>query len=75
MAISGMLPDANSEPGLVDENIGFLFFGIINMLLIIGLILASHWNGWKLALLLGAAYYGAVTFLIQIEAWYFMSNH
>ena len=28
----------------------------------------------KLALLLGTAYYGAVTFLTQIEAWYFMSN-
>lgn len=74
MPISGMLPDAESEPGLVDKNIGFLFFGIINMLLIIGLIRSSHWNGWKLALLLGAAYYGAVTFVIQIEAWYFMSS-
>jgi len=74
MAISGMLPDIESEPGLIDGNIGFLFFGIINMLLIIGLILSSRWNGWKLALLLGAAYFGAVTFLTQIEAWYFMSN-
>jgi len=74
MAISGMLPDAESEPGLIDGNIGFLIFGIINMLLVTGLILSSRWNGWKLALILGAAYYGAVTFLIQIEAWYFMSN-
>ncbi len=74
MAISGMLPDIESEPGLLDENVGFLFFGIINMLLIIGLILSSRWNGWKLALLLGTAYYGAVTFLTQIETWYFMSN-
>ena len=74
MAISGMLPDIESEPGLIDGNIGFLFFGIVNMLLIIGLILSSRWNGWKLALLLGAAYFGAVTFLTQIEVWYFMSN-
>ena len=74
LAISSMLPDAESEPGLINGNIGFLVFGIINMLLIIGLILCSRWNGWKLALLLGATYYGAVTFLIQIEAWYFMSN-
>ncbi len=74
MPISGMLPDIESEPGLVDENVGFLFFGIINMLLIIGLIRSSNWNGWKLALLLGSAYYGAVTFLTQIEAWYFMSS-
>ncbi|NPD44663.1 MULTISPECIES: hypothetical protein [unclassified Lentimicrobium] len=74
IAISGMLPDNNSEPGLVSENIGFLFFGIINMSLVIGLILTSRWNGWKLALLMGTAYYGAVTFLTQIETWYFMSN-
>jgi len=74
MAVSGMIPDIESEPGLIDGNIGFLFFGIINMLLIIGLILSSRWNGWKLALLLGTAYFGAVTFLTQIEAWYFMLN-
>lgn len=72
--ISAMLPDIESEPGLLGENAGFLFFGIINMLLIIGLIRSSRWNGWKLALLLSAAYYGAVTFLTQIEAWYFMSS-
>ena len=74
MAISGMLPDVSSEPGLIAGNLGFLFFGIINTLLIIGLILSSRWHGWKLALSLGLAYYGAVTFLTQIEAWYFMSN-
>jgi len=74
MAISGMLPDIESEPGLIDGNVGFLFFGIINTLLIIGLIQSSRWNGWKLSLLLGLAYFGAVTFLTQIEAWYFMSN-
>jgi hypothetical protein len=74
MAISGMLLDIESDPGLVEGNIGFLIFGILNMILIIGLILSSRWNGWKLALALGFAYYGAVTFLTQIEAWYFMSN-
>ncbi len=74
MAISGKLPDIKSEPGLFPDDIGFLIYGIINMLLIIALILSSRWNGWKLALSLGFAYYGAVTFLTQIEAWYFMSN-
>lgn len=74
MAISGMLLDIESEPGLVPGNIGFLIFGVINMLLIVGLILSSQWYGWKLALSLSLAYFGAVTFLIQIEAWYFMAN-
>jgi hypothetical protein len=38
------------------------------------LILASRWNGWKLILTLSFAYFGAVTFLTQIETWYFLSN-
>ncbi|MCJ7467191.1 MAG: hypothetical protein MUO53_10935 [Maribacter sp.] len=74
MAVSGMLPDIESEPGLVPDNIGFLIFGILNTLFIIALILSSRWHGWKLALALAFAYYGAVTFLTQIETWYFMSN-
>jgi len=74
MAISGVVPEIESDPGLVSGNTGFLIFGIVNTLLIIGLILSSCWNGWKLALSLGFAYFGAVTFLIQIEAWYFMAN-
>jgi hypothetical protein len=74
MAVSGMLPDIESEPGLVPGNIGFLIFGILNTLLIIALILSSRWHGWKLALALAFAYYGAVTFLTQIETWYFLSN-
>ncbi len=74
MAISGMLKGMESEPGPLPESIGFLFFGVINTLLIMWLILSSRWNGWKLALSLGLAYFGAVTFLTQIEAWYFISN-
>jgi len=74
MAVSGVLPDIESEPGLVPDNIGFLIFGILNTILIITLILSSRWHGWKLVLTLAFAYYGAVTFLPQIETWYFMSN-
>jgi len=74
MAVSGVLPKIESEPGLVPGNIGFLIFGILNTLLIIALILSSRWHGWKLVLTLAFAYYGAVTFLTQIETWYFMSN-
>jgi hypothetical protein len=74
LAISGMLPDIKSEPGPIPNNIGLLIFGITNTLLVMGLILSSRWNGWKLALGLAFAYYGAVTFLTQIETWYFLSN-
>jgi len=74
MAVSGMLPDITSEPGPVSETMGFLIFGVLNTLLIIAIILSSRWYGWKLALVLAFAYYGAVTFLTQIETWYFLSE-
>jgi len=74
MAVSGKLPDIESEPGLVPGNIGFLIFGLLNTLLIIILILSSRWHGWKLTLALAFAYYGAVTFMTQIETWYFLSE-
>jgi hypothetical protein len=74
MAISGLLPDVPSEPGLLPNDMGMLILGISNTLLVIGLILSSRWHGWKLVLGLAFAYYGAVTFLTQIETWYFLSQ-
>lgn len=72
--VSEALPDTSSEPGLVNANIGLLLIGITNTLLIMALVLSSRWKGWKLALALGLVYYGAVTFIMQIETWYFLSN-
>ncbi len=74
LGISEMLPDTASEPGLVPGTSGFLVYGLLNTLLIIALIRSSRWHGWKLALTLAFAYYGAVTFLTQIETWYFLSK-
>ncbi len=73
-AVSGLLPDVTPEPGLLPNNIGILVFGIANTLLVIGLIQSSRWYGWKLAVVLTFSYYGAVTFLTQIETWYFLSK-
>lgn len=74
LAIEGMLPDIKAEPGLVPSNLGVLIMGITNTLLVIVLILSSRWDGWKLTLGLAFAYYGVVTFLSQIETWYFLSD-
>lgn len=73
-AVAGLLPDVASEPGLLPNNIGLLVVGIANTLLVIGLIQSSRWYGWKLAVVLAFSYYGAVTFLTQIETWYFLSK-
>jgi hypothetical protein len=74
LAVAGLLPDVKSEPGLLPNSIGLFVIGICNTLLVMGLILSSSRNGWKLSLGLSFAYYGAVTFLTQIETWYFLSK-
>jgi hypothetical protein len=74
MAVSGMLPGTQSEPGLVSTGTGFLILGIANTFLVMALVLSSRWSGWKFAIALAFAYYGVVTFLTQMETWYFLSG-
>lgn len=66
--------DRPSEPGLMGSGSGLLVIALVNVALIAALILTSRWRGWKLAIGLALAYYGAVTFLTQIETWYFLSS-
>ncbi len=73
LALSGQLPDIPSEPGLLSNNTGLLTIALANTLLIVALIRFSRWQGWRLALTISMAYYGAVTFMTQIETWYFLS--
>jgi hypothetical protein len=75
MAVGGAMPEmAAAEPGLVPDAAGSLILVVANVAVIASLILASRWGGWKLAILLAFAYYGAVTFVTQIETWYFLSS-
>ena len=75
MAVAGVMPDiAISEPGLVPATSGLLIIALAHLLVIAALILTSCWGGWKLVVSLALAYYGAVTFLMQIETWYFLSS-
>lgn len=74
-AVADVMPaSATSEPGLVSPAGGLLIIALVNLLVIAALILSSRWGGWKLALSLALAYYGAVTFVMQIETWYFLSS-
>jgi hypothetical protein len=75
MAVAGVLPDsAISEPGLFSETRGLLIITLADLLVIAALILTSRWACWKLAVSLALAYYGAVTFMTQIETWHFLSS-
>jgi hypothetical protein len=74
MAVEGVMPDNEvSEPGLVPVTTGLLIIALADLLVIATLILTSRWSSWRLAVSLALAYYGAVTFVMQIETWYFLS--
>lgn len=74
LVVAEVMPDPTvSESGLISPEIGLLIISLANSLLVGALILTSRWVGWKLALSLALAYYGTVTFLMQIETWYFLS--
>ena len=75
MAVTGVMPDTIlSDPGLVSATSGLLIMALANLLVIAPLIMTSRWGGWKLAFILALTYYGAVTFLMQIETWYFLTS-
>ncbi len=74
MAVSGYIPDIESEPGLVSVGAGLFIICVVNVLIIMALILTSRWSGWKLIFGLSFAYYGVITLLTQIETWYFLSG-
>lgn len=74
MTINGKLPDIKPEPGLLSVTSGLMLVGIANTLLVIALIRSSRWSGLFLMAILSLSYFGAVTFVMQIETWYFLSN-
>jgi hypothetical protein len=74
MAMGDLQPTTPSEPGLVSDATAMLLLGLINTVLIVGMIVSSRWYGWKLALLLALAYCGSFTFITQIETWYFLAD-
>ena len=72
--MAGKIPVGESEPGLVSDGTGLIIMVAVETATLVALILTSRWGGWKLAILLSLAYYGAVTVLMQIETWYFLSG-
>jgi hypothetical protein len=75
LASAGVMPiNTTSEPGLVSSTNGILIIALADLTVIVALILTSRRRGWKLAISLALTYYGAVTFLMQIETWYFLSS-
>lgn len=74
MAMTAIPENAISEAGPVSEITGLLIYVFSNVIVIVLLILTSRWKGLKLSAALSFSYYGAVTVLMQIETWYFLSS-
>jgi len=74
MTVASVMPELESEPGLLSAEFTLLLMGVMNALLVMTLIESSRYRGWKLALGLSFAYYGAITFIMQIETWYFLTG-
>jgi hypothetical protein len=70
--VTPYLPTTPAEPGPVDQVISVVVVSAACVLVIILMIESSRWRGWKLIAAMSLAYYGAVTFVTQLEAWYFL---
>jgi hypothetical protein len=74
-AVAGVMPSvAQAEPGPVPAGLGLIIVGAGHALVLMAVILSSRWSGWKLMLAVSFAYYGMVTFMAQIETWYFLTS-
>src|SRR5512146_18620 len=75
MPLAPFLPPLSAaEPGPVPSPFDILLVSAVQVLVVMVVLLASRWRGWKLALAAGFAYYGVTTVMGQIEAWYFLSD-
>lgn len=70
--VAPYLPNVPAEPGPVSTMAGVVIVSLACVLVIVLLIESSRWHGWKLIAALSLSYYGAVTFVTQLEAWYFL---
>jgi hypothetical protein len=70
--VAPYLPTTPAEPGPMPEMIGLLIVCGTTVLIVMWMIHSSRWHGWKLILWLSVAFYLVVTFVMQLEAWYFL---
>lgn len=70
--VSPYLPTTPAEPGPVSQMAGLLIVCATTVVIVIWMIHSSRWHGWKLMLAMSIAFYLVVTFVMQLEAWYFL---
>jgi hypothetical protein len=70
--IGPFLPEITAEPGLLPLMTAFWIVCVATTLVVMLVIHSSRWYGWKLMISMSVAYYLVVTFVTQLEAWYFL---
>ena len=70
--VAPYLPATPAEPGPMPEMMELLIVCGTTVLIVMWMIHSSRWHGWKLILSLSVAFYLVVTFVMQLEAWYFL---
>jgi hypothetical protein len=70
--VAPYLPTTPAEPGPMPEMIGLMMVCGTTVLIVMWMIHSSRWHGWKLILSLSLAFYLVVTFVMQLEARYFL---
>lgn len=74
LTASTLPPVGQAEPGPIPSPWDFVLVGAAHTAVIMLLILWSRWRGWKLMAAVAFAYYGAITFMTQIETAYFLTS-
>ena len=75
MLVARSLPPMTlAEPGPIPSPWDMVVVGAAHTLVIMLMILWSRWRGWRLMVAVALAYYGAITFMTQIETAYFLSS-
>jgi hypothetical protein len=70
--VAPYLPEITPEPGPFPLMTAFSLTCISTTLVVMLVIHSSRWSGWKLMISMSVAYYLVVTFVTQLEAWYFL---
>jgi len=70
--VAPYLPEIIPEPGPLPLMTAFSLTCISTALVVMLMIYSSRWYGWKLILSMSVSYYLVVTFVTQLEAWYFL---
>ena len=70
--VAPYLPTTPADLGPVPEMTALLIICVATVLVVMGMIHSSRWNGWKLIVSMSVACYLLMTLVTQLEAWYFL---